>query len=317
MGAAFRRRHSVTIAGIHAIGIADTGSDPSDGPFHTAVAAGFLHFTGKGLRRDDSATADLLFQIVLQPIGEFQRVFSRAFFFVLNQRRVAAPANFNTAKQIGFGFRHRIEPCRIKLDFAENIFIGHKADRGAAFVFRFPDFFHFAFGEAARKFLPMQGLVACYLNHKVGSQRIDHRHADTVQTARCVISFAAEFTARMQRRHNHFKGGFVFIFRVRVNRDTAPIIAHGQAIAFHKLDFDKAGMTGHCLIHRIVDDLGEEMVHGAAVCAANIHARAAAHRFQPFKHLNIGSGIAFFGVFLRFDSSFFGFGGRCLIEQIG
>ncbi len=163
----------------------------------------------------------------------------------------------------------------------------------------------------------MQLLVARHFHHKVGSQRIDHRYADTVQTARCIISFAAEFTARMQRRHNHFKGGFVFIFRVRVNRNTAPIIAHGQAIALHELDFDKAGMTGHRFVHRIVDDLGEEMVHGAAVCAANIHARAAAHRLQPFKHLNIGSGIAFFSSFLRFGGRFFGFGHRCLIEQIG
>jgi CubicO group peptidase (beta-lactamase class C family) len=46
-------------------------------------------------------------------------------------------------------------------------------------------------------------------------------------------------------------------------------------------------MTGNRLVHRIVDDFGEQMVHRLVVGAADIHARAAAHGLQPFQHLDM------------------------------
>ena len=42
----------------------------------------------------------------------------------------------------------------------------------------------------------------------------------------------------------------------------------------------------------VVDDLGEEVVQGLLVGAADIHAGAAAHRFQTLQHLDVGGGIA-------------------------
>ena len=43
-------------------------------------------------------------------------------------------------------------------------------------------------------------------------------------------------------------------------------------------------------IHRIVDHLGEEVMHRLFIGAADIHAWAAAHRLQPFEHLDVGGG---------------------------
>jgi len=278
MGAAFGRRHGVTIAGIHAVGIADTGGDPNDGPFARAVAARFLHLAGKYLRRHRGAPADLLFQIILQPVGKFQHILRRTFGFILDEGRVAFPADFNAAKQIGLGFCHGVKPRRVEVDFAENLCIGHESHGCTAFVFRLSDFLQLALRQAARKLLPVQGLLTRHIDHQFAGQRIDHRHTDAVQAAGSIVSLAAEFTARIQRRHYHFKGRFVFIFRMRIDRNAAPIITHGQAIALHHFDLDKAGMARNRLIHGVVDDLGKQMVHGAAVSAANIHARAAAHR---------------------------------------
>ena len=115
----------------------------------------------------------------------------------------------------------------------------------------------------------------------------------------------------MQGGHDDFEGGFVFEFRVRVDGDAAPIVAHTNSVVTHDLDLDETRMSGDRLIHRIIDHFGEQMVHSAHVSAANIHAGATAHRLQPFQHFNIAGGIAF----LPFD--FDGFLGEGLETALG
>ena len=51
-------------------------------------------------------------------------------------------------------------------------------------------------------------------------------------------------------------------------------------------------MAGDRLVHRIVDDLGGEVVKGAGVGAADVHAGAAADRLEPFEHLDRGRVVA-------------------------
>ena len=53
------------------------------------------------------------------------------------------------------------------------------------------------------------------------------------------------------------------------------------------------GVAGDRLVHGVVEHLGEEVMQGLLVGAADIHAGAPAHRLQPFQHLDVGSGIAF------------------------
>ena len=59
------------------------------------------------------------------------------------------------------------------------------------------------------------------------------------------------------------------------------------------LDLDAGGVAGDRLVHRVVDDLGEEVVQRVLVGAADIHARAAAHRLQPLQHLDVRGAIGF------------------------
>jgi hypothetical protein len=73
---------------------------------------------------------------------------------------------------------------------------------------------------------------------------------------------------------------------VRIHGYAAAIIGDRDRAVFQHLDIDEAGMAGHGLVHRIVDHLGEEVVQGALIGAADIHARPPAHRLQTFEHLD-------------------------------
>ena len=61
-----------------------------------------------------------------------------------------------------------------------------------------------------------------------------------------------------------------------------------------ELDLDEGGVAGQRLVHRVVDDFGEQVMQRLFVGAADIHARAAPDRLQPFQDLNVARGIAGF-----------------------
>lgn len=71
-----------------------------------------------------------------------------------------------------------------------------------------------------------------------------------------------------------------------VNRDPAAIVGDGQAVAFFQRDLDPVGMTGDGFVHRIVEHFRREVVQGALVRAANVHAGAAADGLKPLQHLD-------------------------------
>jgi len=74
---------------------------------------------------------------------------------------------------------------------------------------------------------------------------------------------------------------------VRVHRDAAPVVAHGDREILVQFHLDAGGVTGHRLVHRVIEDLGHQMVQRALVGAADIHAGAFAHRLEPLEHLDV------------------------------
>jgi hypothetical protein len=54
-------------------------------------------------------------------------------------------------------------------------------------------------------------------------------------------------------------------------------------------------MAGDGLVHRIVQNLGGEVVEGALIGATDIHARTPADRLKPFENLDILGGIRSLG----------------------
>ena len=81
---------------------------------------------------------------------------------------------------------------------------------------------------------------------------------------------------------------------MRVDRDPAAVVDNRNPAARLDADFDEGGVAGHRLVHRIVDDLGEEVVQGSFVGAADIHAGAAADGLEPLQDLDRGGGITAF-----------------------
>jgi len=61
-------------------------------------------------------------QIILQPAGKMEAGFRRHVLDALQQRRIAAPANFDAAEQIGLGARHLEQALRLERCLgAENV----------------------------------------------------------------------------------------------------------------------------------------------------------------------------------------------------
>ena len=177
---------------------------------------------------------------------------------------------------------------------AKNFRIGRKAYRGAAPVGRRADFLQRRQGAPALEGLRIELSVARHFRVQALRQRIHHRHANAVQAAGGLVGLAGEFPARVQRGHDDLQRGLVLELGVRIDRDSAPVIGHGDRAVLVHHDIDAVGVTGHGLIHRVVENFGEQVMQRAVVRAADIHARPFAHRFEAFKDLDILGGIAVF-----------------------
>jgi hypothetical protein len=79
--------------------------------------------------------------------------------------------------------------------------------------------------------------------------------------------------------------------RVRVDRDAAAVVAHCHGVVGRQLDLDAAGVAGDGLVHRVVEHLGDEVVQGALVDPADVHAGAAAHRLEALQDLDVLGGV--------------------------
>ena len=109
-----------------------------------------------------------------------------------------------------------------------------------------------------------------------------------MQTAGGLVGLAREFAARMERAEDHLERGFVGEFRVRVDRDAAPVIADGDGVIGVKFHFDPVGMARNGLVHGIVQHLGYKVVQRSLVRAPDKHSGSFADGFKPFEDLDGG-----------------------------
>ena len=142
--------------------------------------------------------------------------------------------------------------------------------------------------------LPVQQLVARDFHFEAFRQRVDDGNADPMQAARGLIGFLIEFAARMQRGHDDFERRFLGKFRMRIDRNAAPIVGDGEKPGGLEADIDERGVAGDGLVHGIVEGFREKMMKRRLVGAADIHAWPPADGFEPFEHLDRGGGVAGF-----------------------
>ena len=285
-------RHRVAIGGEEAVGV----RRPGDRPFAGAMGAVAARFAGEDIRMHQRVGVDSGGEIVLQAADEVEFVLGGHLFDALQQRGIAAPADFHAAKQIGLRARHLEQPLRLEGGFgAENIGVGLEANPGAPAVVDLAEILELAFGMTALERHLVELLLARDLDLEQRGEGVDDGDADAVQTARGLIDLGIELAAGMQRAHDDFERGFFRKFRMRIDRDAAAVIGDGQKSIGAQFHLDEGGVSRQRLVHRIIDDFGEQMMQRLFVGAADIHAGTPAYRLQSFQHLDVGRGIAGLG----------------------
>src|SRR5262245_16160321 len=105
---------------------------PGKRPFNGTFSVAVLDLSEEGACNGFCA-AERSAQEVEQSPGEFEDVFGRELPFRLQKRRIAFPANFHAAEEIGFRTRHSVQGARREMRAAENLGVGLEAyDRAAA-----------------------------------------------------------------------------------------------------------------------------------------------------------------------------------------
>jgi hypothetical protein len=256
-------------------------------------------------------------EVIPQALREVERVCLRNPVDAGEQLLGATPADLDATEQIGLGARHLEDARRLERHFcAEDLRVGLEAHRGAAPVRRTAEILELALGDAALEHLAIELLAARHFDLDALGQRVDHRDADAVQAARGRIGLGVELAARMQRGHDHFERGLLREFRMRVDRNAAAVVDHRDVTVGRELHLDPVGMAVDRLVHRVVDDLGEQMVQRLLVGAADIHAGPAAHRLQSLQHLDVAGRIAGLGGFHGARGRGAGAARRGLAEQV-
>ena len=118
------------------------------------------------------------------------------------------------------------------------------------------------------------------------------RRTDAVQTAGNFIAAAAEFTAGVQNRQNDGDRGQALLF-VNIDRNAAPVVAHGDNIARQNFHFNVGAIAGKRFVHGVVDNFINQVVQSLRTGRTDIHTRAFADRFKPFQNLNLRRVIGF------------------------
>ena len=90
-------------------------------------------------------------------------------------------------------------------------------------------------------------------------KRVDDRGADAVQPAGDLVGILVELAAGVQARQDHFRRRDALL-RVQIGRDSAPVVAHGDAAVAVQGHVHPCRKSGLCLVDRVVDDLEDHVV---------------------------------------------------------
>ena len=266
---------------------------PCDGPFR-APAAVERGLAGERTLADQYRVGKRVPEIVGKTARKAERFLGRHFGAHAAAVLGASPADFHALRQIGLGSRERIKPlgakrCRIAEDFR----IGVEPDgRAAPFPGAAP-VLERARGHAAAVGLRPERAVARDLDRHPVAERVDDRNADTVQPARRLIDIAAELASRVERGEHNLQCGFVGKFRMRIDRNAAPVVADGDRAVGFEREIDPCRVPGDDLVHRVVEHFRRQMVESRLVGAADIHAGPPAYRLKAFEDFDVPCRVTF------------------------
>ncbi len=170
----------------------------------------------------------------------------------------------------------------IKAEFRlfKNFIVRQKGDGGAASP-AFADRMQRAVRNTPLIGLAIHNAFAPHFQFAGAGKRVDHRHADAVQTAGDFISFVVEFTSGVQFGHCDFRRRNSLGF-VNIHRDAPAVVFHDDAVVHP--DFNGNGITEprRRLVNAVVDDFIHQVMKAFFAGGTDIHGRTLANRFQTF-----------------------------------
>ena len=89
-------------------------------------------------------------------------------------------------------------------------------------------------------------------------ERVDHRDADAVQTARDLVAVVVELAAGVEHRQHDFGGRSAAL--VHVDRNAAAVVDDRDRVVDVDGDVDLGAEAGERLVDRVVDDLVDEVM---------------------------------------------------------
>jgi hypothetical protein len=113
-------------------------------------------------------------------------------------------------------------------------------------------------------------------------QRVDARHADAVQAAGHLVRALVELAAGVQLGQRDLDRRDAFRL-VEVDRDAASVVPDADRAVGVDRDPAVPRVPGQRLVHRVVDNLPDEVVEAAHVGVADVHRRTHAHRLEAFE----------------------------------
>ena len=289
VGAALRRRHGVAIGLGETVRLAEPGPAPRHRPFDRAAVLGALDAAGEGLRRHRLDLADPLLEEVGQAVREMEGRLGGG--GVVETLGGALPPDLHATEQVGLGAGHAIQTRGLERGrLAEDVRVRREADQRALLAGR-PELLDGALRVAAGKGLAPLEPVAPHRHVQPVRQGVDHAHAHAVQAAGGLVRLAGELAAGVQHGQDHLQRRLAGVFGVGIDGDAAPVVAHTEGAVGVQAHLDDLGVAGDGLVHGVVEHLGEQVVQGALVGAADVHARAPAHGLQPLQHLDVLGGV--------------------------
>src|SRR5579871_912924 len=117
-------------------------------------------------------------------------------------------------------------------------------------------------------------------------QRVDHGDAHAVQTARDLVTAAAELAAGVQHRHHDLDARLTHL-RDGVDGNAAAVIADRDAAVGMEHHVDLLCETGERFVDAVVHHLEDQVMETPASGAADVHARTLAYAFEALEDLDL------------------------------
>ena len=135
--------------------------------------------------------------------------------------------------------------------------------------------------------------VAAHVGDHPPRQRVDDRAAHAVQATGNLVSAVAELATRMQHGEHQGQAGDS-LGGVDGHRDAAAVVGHPAPTAVQQFDGDVIAVAGQGFVHRVVDDLVDQMMQAAFAGRSDVHSGTHPDGLETFQHLDLGGAVGTF-----------------------